>query len=76
MQEWKRVTKQELIDFVESYPFPLEQDFYMDWYSWNDFRNGRKWPESMVAMASGYDDEFKIYDGYIQNAQGAFKEES
>ncbi len=76
MQEWKFVTKQELIDFVKSYPFPLERDFYMDWYSWNDFRDGRIWPESMVAMASVYDDEFKIYDGYIQEEQEAFKEES
>ena len=76
MQEWKYVTKQELIDFVESYPFPLKGDFFMDWYSWNDFRDGRKWPESMVAMASVFDDEFKIYDGYIQYAQGTNGEES
>lgn len=66
MQEWKYVTKQELIDFLKEYPFPLAQDFYMDWHSWNDFRDGRVWPDSMVAMASAYDDEFKIYDGYIK----------
>lgn len=66
MVEWKLVTKQELIEFINSYPFPLVRDFYMDWYSWNDFRDGRRWPESMVAIASAYDDEFKIYDGYIR----------
>ena len=66
MKEWKQVTRQELIDFVNSYPFPLEQDLYMDWYSWNDFREGRMWPDSVVAMASIYDDEFKIYCGYIE----------
>ena len=64
-QEWKHVTKQELIDFLSAYPYQLERDFFMDWYSWNDFRDGRHWPESMVAMASCYDDEFKIFYGYI-----------
>ena len=60
MAKWKCVTEQELVDFVNNYPFPLEKDFFMDWYSWNDFRNGKVWPESMVAMASCYGDEFKI----------------
>ena len=75
MKEWKHVTEQELIKFIKEYPFPLVQDFYMDWYSWNDFRDGRVWPDSMVAMASAYDDEFKIYDGYIQNMPEPLKEE-
>ena len=65
MQNWQYVSKEELIEFLKSYPYPLERDFYMDWYSWNDFRDGRIWPESMVAMASCYDDEFKICKDYL-----------
>ena len=65
MDRWQYVSKEEMEDFVRNYPYPLEQDFYMDWYSWNDFRDGRVWPESMVAMASAYDDEFKICKDYL-----------
>ena len=75
MKDWKLVTKKELIDFLEKYPFPLVQDFYMDVCSWNDFRDGRRWPESMVAMASAVDDEFKIFDGYIRDMSEPPKEE-
>ena len=74
MKEWKRVTKQELIDFLEGYPFPFLHDLYMDWHSWNDYRDGRQWPESMIAKASIYDDEFEIYDGYIQETSEPPKE--
>lgn len=70
MQEWQYVSKEELIEFVKAYPYPLDQDFYMDWYSWNDFRDGRRWPESMVAMASAYDDEFKICKDYLTDKEG------
>ena len=55
---WKQVTKEELKKFIKSYPIKLIYDFYMDWDSWNDCRNNRKWPESMVAMA---------YEMYNQN---------
>lgn len=65
MDRWKYVSKEEMIEFIKNYPYPLEQDFFMDWYSWNDFRDGRVWPESMVAMASSYDDEFKICSDYL-----------
>lgn len=40
-----------MLNFIKNYPFPLIQDFYMDWYSWNDFSDNKKWPESMVARA-------------------------
>ena len=54
--EWKNVTREEMISFIKNYPKPLEQDFFMDWYSWNDFSDGKRWPESMVAKA------FEMYD--------------
>lgn len=54
--KWKSVTKEELLNFIKNYPRPLVQDFYMDWYSWNDFSDNKKWPESMVARA------FEMYD--------------
>lgn len=65
--KWEYVTKEEMINFIKNYPIPLRQDFYMDWYSWNDFREGRVWPESMVAMAFEYDDDkiYKIRKNYI-----------
>lgn len=60
--KWKSVTRDELINFIKSYPYPLTQDFFMDVYSWNDFRNNKKWPESMVATAYEMFDtkEYKI----------------
>ena len=41
---------------------------YMDWHSWNDFRDDRVWPESMVAMMQEiYDTEtYRIRDDYIK----------
>lgn len=67
MDDWKYVTKEEMVAFIQNYPCRLEQDFYMDWYSWNDFRNGRIWPESVVAMAFVYGEvsEYKIRDCYL-----------
>ena len=67
-EEFRYVSQEEFIEFLRSYPYPLERDFYMDWFSWNDFRDGRKWPESIVAMAFEYggDSEYKIRDCYIK----------
>lgn len=64
---WEYVTKDELKNFIKSYPIKLEYDFYMDQGSWNDFRNNRKWPESMVATAyEMYNDKiYKIRKDYI-----------
>ena len=65
--KWEYVTKEEMINFIKNYPAPLTHDFYMDWHSWNDFRENRKWPESMIAMAfEMYDDKiYKIRKDYI-----------
>jgi len=67
-EEFRQVSKEEFLDFLRSYPYPLERDFYMDWWSWNDFRDGRKWPESMVAVTDDYGEEsvYKIRDCYIK----------
>jgi hypothetical protein len=61
---WDEVSEDELNAFIDSFPAPLSEDLYMDWYSWNDFSRG-VWPQSMVAMAyRGRDetdpDKFKI----------------
>ena len=52
----KEVSKEEFLDFLKNYSKPLVQDFFMDWYSWNDFSDEKKWPESMVAMCQ--DDDY------------------
>ena len=48
------VSREEFVEFIKNYPSKLDKDWFMDWYSWNDFsRNGGcVWPESMVAMMS------------------------
>ena len=62
----KPVSKEEFEKFISEYPNKLEIDYFMDWYSYNDFslNGGCVWPESMVAMKSdgSYDQpiEYKI----------------
>ena len=65
--KWEYVTKEEMKNFIKNYPIPLEHDFFMDWHSWNDFREGCVWPESMVAMAfEMYNDRiYRIRKDYI-----------
>ena len=58
-------TKEEWREFLNNYPNKLQEDFYMDAYSYNDFTIAKKWPDSIVAMAfPGYGpddpDTFKI----------------
>ena len=50
----KEVSKEEFDKFISEYPNKLEVDYFMDWYSYNDFslNSGCVWPESMVAMKS------------------------
>jgi hypothetical protein len=53
---FKEVTEAIFWDFIEYYPVKLEQDFFMDSYTWNDFQKADKWPESVVAKVMlGYD---------------------
>ena len=65
---WKEVNREEFTKFIKTYPHPLNHDFYMDWHSWNDFRDDRVWPQSMVAMMQDmYGTEiYKINDDYIK----------
>ena len=65
LKNWEIVTKDELMKFVKSYPCKLDGDYYMDTYTWNDFRDGRVFPESMVAMIDVRDEECRICKDYI-----------
>ena len=65
MKNWQEVTKDELVDFINSYPCELVSDYYMDTYTWNDFRDGRVFPESMVAMMDVMDEDFRICKDFI-----------
>ena len=51
--------------FVKSYPCKLDGDYYMDTYTWNDFRDGRVFPESMVAIMDAMDEDCRICKDYI-----------
>ena len=37
MKELKEVSKEEFDLFLNNYPNKLERDWFMDWFSWNDF---------------------------------------
>lgn len=65
MKNWQKVSKDELIEFINSYPCELDIDYFMDHVSWNDFRDGRVWPESMVAMIDVTDMDCKICKDFI-----------
>lgn len=58
----KKVTKEEFIKFIKAYPNKLEQDQYPEYmHSWNDFSEGKKWPESMVATVTTHRDDTEEY---------------
>lgn len=64
------VSREEFENFIKSYPRKLEKDWYMDWFSYNDFTLGN-WPGSMVAMKSdgsyNVQIEYKIMSNYQIN---------
>lgn len=60
-KEWKKVTEEELLNFLKAYPRELVHDFSWCGHSWNDFELGI-WPDSMVAR---YDDDYGEVDCYI-----------
>ena len=37
MKNWEIMIKDELMKFVKNYPCELDEDYYMDTYTWNDF---------------------------------------
>jgi len=58
----KKVTKEEFTRFLNSYPNKLSQDQYPEYmHSWNDFSEGKKWPESMVAKRVCREDDFEEF---------------
>lgn len=56
-------TREEWIAFIKNYPNKLQEDYYMDAYSYNDFTIAKMWPDSIVALAfpSHRDDEEDTY---------------
>jgi len=52
---FKDVSEQELDEFVKNYPRPLERDAFFAYepplITWNDFSDGKVWPESVVAKS-------------------------
>lgn len=65
MKNWQEVTKDELVEFISSYPCELASDYYMEAITWNDFRDGRVFPESMVALIDLMDESCRICKDYI-----------
>lgn len=65
MKNWQRVTEDELVEFISSYPCELYTDYYMEAITWNDFRDGRVFPESMVALIDLMDESCRICKDYI-----------
>ena len=65
MKNWEKVSKDELDDFIKSYPCELDTDYYMGVISWNDFRDGRSFPESMVATVDAMGVDCRICKDYI-----------
>ena len=65
MKNWEKVSRDEFVDFIKSYPCELDADYYMDVISWNDFRDGRTFPESMVAIVDAMGLDCRICKDYI-----------
>ena len=57
----KKVTKQEFLDFIKSYPRKLERDVFGAYdppaVSYNDFELANRWPYSIVAETMLYSDK-------------------
>ena len=65
MKNWEIVTKDELAEFINSYPCELYTDYYMEVITWNDFRDGKVFPESMVACIDLMDESCRICRDYF-----------
>ena len=64
-RKMKRVLKEEFVDFINRYPYPLEKDVTgisdPPAISYNDFALADTWPESIVASTFAYDDDPEGY---------------
>ena len=62
---YKKVSKQEYIDFIKKYPRLLERDVFgacdPPYVTYNDFELANRWPYSIVADTYLYDDEPNKY---------------
>lgn len=58
--KWEQVTEAQYSEFIRSYPRPLDRNVTAicepPMENFNDFSNGKTWPESMVARAMLCDD--------------------
>ena len=61
----KKVTKQEFIDFINSYPRKLERDVFgacdPPSVTYNDFELANRWPYSIIASTMLYSDKPEDY---------------
>ena len=65
MKNWEKISKDELTEFVNTYPCELSIDYYMGVMTWNDFRDGRVFPEGMIAVVDAMDEDCRICRDYI-----------
>ena len=60
-EQIKEVSKREFLDFIKSYPRPLERDICgisdPPLISYNDFELANRWPYSVVASTYAYDND-------------------
>ena len=76
--EFKKVTKEEFDEFVKNYPNDLDWDVCgisePPLGSYNDFSDGKTWPDSMVTKVLFYDGsdyhEGKTKEYYIRREKG------
>lgn len=58
--EFKKVSKEEFHAYIDNYPRKLEVDSYWVFepalLTWNDFELADRWPYSVVAKTSNYDE--------------------
>lgn len=69
MNTWKKVTKEEALEFIANYPNRLTTNYFMDSYSWHDFTEHRG-SASIVVMAdlnydTGQPDSWRINTAFL-----------
>ena len=74
MNELKVVSREEFLAFIQGYPGELHYDLERMAEpfrgSYNDFSNGKKWPESVVATE--WQDHGDLFRGYDFESPGKF----
>jgi len=65
MNETKQVSQREFEEFIQGYQKPLKKDwsamFMPPFISYNDFSDGKVWPQSVVAFIKDHHDQEKEY---------------